>query len=88
MPTPLGSNSNEATLRNVGAIQVRQCGCAECSQSAGVFRHAVLASPDVIAGQVDVLPTERGEVRQQLIRNVHSSLAEGDYGTLEISGVP
>jgi hypothetical protein len=37
--------------------------------------NAVLASPDVIAGQVDVLPTERGEVRQQLIRNVHSSLA-------------
>ena len=23
--TPLGSNSNEATLRNTGAIQVRQC---------------------------------------------------------------
>jgi hypothetical protein len=48
----------------------------------------VLASPNIIAGQVDVLPTERGEVRQQFIRNVHSRLAEGDDGALEISGVP
>ena len=35
-----------------------------------------------------MLPTKRGEVRQQFIRNVHSSLAEGDDGALEISGIP
>ena len=41
--------------------------------------HAVLGSPDVIAGEVDVLPSERGEVGQQVIGHL-LDLAQRGHG--------
>jgi hypothetical protein len=35
---------------------------AERSQSVSVFRHACVRAPDAIAGQIDGLPAERGEM--------------------------
>ena len=58
----------------------------ERPHSIGVFRH-LSVGPDVIAGEVHVLPAERREVGQQVIGHVLSLAHYGD-GALEISGVP
>jgi hypothetical protein len=43
----------------------------------------LLASPNIIAGQVDVLPAERREVGQQVIRDI-LKLTQGSDRTLKI----
>jgi hypothetical protein len=35
-----------------------------------VFGHPFCGGPDVISGQVDVFPTERGRMSQQMIRDI------------------
>jgi hypothetical protein len=44
----------------------------EWSQSVGVFRHTVLAFPDVVVGHVDILPAEQGKLRQKVVREARS----------------
>ena len=61
--------------------------CAEWSQSDSVFRRTLLVTPDIVAGQVDVLPAQWGQVSQQLIWDI-LDLAQGCDGALEISRVP
>ena len=60
---------------------------AQRSQFGIVFRHGVLSSPYVIAGQVHMLPTQRGEVSQQVVGDVLRLTQRGD-GALEVSRVP
>ena len=57
------------------------------SQSVSVFRHAALGAPDVVAGQVDVLPTERRQVSQQMVGHILGP-SKGCDGALEVSRVP
>ena len=56
-------------------------------QSAKIFQHRLRDTPDVIAGQIDVFPPERGQVTQQAIRNV-PNLTQGGGGVHQISRVP
>ena len=34
-----------------------------------VFRHLIRFGPDIVAGQIDVLPTERRQVVKELVGN-------------------
>jgi hypothetical protein len=52
-----------------------------------VFRHLFCGGPDVISGQVDVLPAERGQMSQQIIRDIFF-LAQGGDGAFQIPRVP
>ena len=52
-----------------------------------VFRHGLLHAPDVVAGQVDVLPAKRREMGQQMVRRVFD-LAENGDGAFQVSRVP
>jgi hypothetical protein len=44
--------------------------------------------PDVIAGQVDVLPGERRDVRQERIGDMMPLLPECFHGLFDVHGVP
>ena len=52
-----------------------------------VFRDLFRACPDVVAGEVDVLPAERGQVEEELIGNL-LDFTEGGDSTFKIAGVP
>ena len=52
-----------------------------------VFRHLLGERPDVIAGEIDVLPAERRQMGKKVIGNV-LGLAQGGDGAIEIAGVP
>src|SRR3974390_2316629 len=52
-----------------------------------VFRDLFRGCPDVVAGEVDVLPAEWRQVGEKLIGNV-LDLAEGGNSTFKIAGVP
>ena len=52
-----------------------------------VFRHLFCGGPDIIPGQVDVLPAERGQVSQQMIGDI-LDLTQSGHGTLQIPRVP
>jgi hypothetical protein len=60
---------------------------AQRPQSVGVFRHALRGLPDVVAGQVDVLPAERREVGEQLVGDVLQLTKSGD-STLQVARAP
>ena len=59
----------------------------ERPQSVSVFRHALLCGPDVIAGEVHMLPAERRQMGQKMIGHI-LGLAQGGDGRLQISRVP
>ena len=60
---------------------------AQRLQSVIVFRRLLWGDPDIVTGQVDVLPAERREMRQQVIGDIFR-LAQGGDGTFEVSCVP
>jgi hypothetical protein len=57
-------------------------------KSVRVFRHLLYGGPDVISGQIDVLPTERGDMGQQIIGNRGSLRLQLADGTVEIDRIP
>ena len=59
---------------------------SERPQSVSVFRQTDAGAPDVIAGQFDVLPTQRGKMGDEIIGDV-LGLAHGFDGVGEIAGV-
>jgi hypothetical protein len=67
------------------AVRVR--GQPERAKSVRVFRHLFCSGPDVISGQIDVLPAERGEVSQQMVRDI-LNLAQGGDGAFQVTRVP
>ena len=52
-----------------------------------VFRHLVGGRPDVVAGEIDVLPAERRQMGEKVIGNV-LGLAQGGDRAVQITGVP
>jgi len=52
-----------------------------------VFRSLVGGRPDVVAGEIDVLPPERRQVGEKAIGNV-VGLAQGSDRAVQIAGVP
>ena len=52
-----------------------------------VFRRLVGGRPDVVAGEIDVLPPERREVSEKVIGNV-LGLAQGSDRAVQITRVP
>src|SRR4051812_8638974 len=52
-----------------------------------IFRGCLLGAPDVVPGQVHMLPAERGEVGEEPVWNL-LDLAQGGNGAIEISRVP
>src|SRR5271170_6539970 len=52
-----------------------------------VFRSLVGGRPDVVAGEIDVLPPERRQVGEKAIGNV-LGLAQGSDRAVQIAGVP
>ena len=52
-----------------------------------VLHHLVGRRPDVIAGEIDVLPPERRQMGEKVIGNV-LDLAQGGDRAVQISGVP
>ncbi len=59
----------------------------ERPQSVTVFRRAVRGAPDVVAGEVHVLPAERREMGEQLVRHI-LDFPQGGDGTLQVARVP
>jgi hypothetical protein len=59
----------------------------ERPQSVSVFHHLVGRGPDVIPGEIDVLPTERRQVGEKVVRNLFD-LAQGGDRAVQITGVP
>jgi hypothetical protein len=47
------------------------------------FRDRSLGAPDVVPGEVHMLPAVRGEVSEQLVRNI-LGLAQSGNGALEV----
>ena len=52
-----------------------------------VFRRILQSDPDIVAGQVDVLPAQRREMRQEMFGDIFR-LAQGGDRSFEVSGVP
>ena len=52
-----------------------------------VFRHLVGGRPDVIAGEIDVLPAERRQVEEKVIGNI-LRLAQSSNRAIKVAGVP
>ena len=52
-----------------------------------VFRQLIGRDPDVIAGEIDVLPAKRGEMGEEVIGNV-LDLAHGGDRAVQIAGIP
>jgi hypothetical protein len=52
-----------------------------------VFRGRSLGAPDVVPGEIHMLPAERGEVSEQLVWNI-VGLAQSGNGALEVPRVP
>ena len=52
-----------------------------------VFRHLIRFRPNIVAGQIDVLPPERGQVGEELRRDRLDGTQRGD-GAIEIPSVP
>src|ERR1700735_2484259 len=48
----------------------------------------IAVSPDVVAGQCDVLPSERGDVGEKIIGNDAALSTQMLDDTLEVDGVP
>ena len=42
----------------------------ERPKSVRVFRHLFRTDPDIIAGEIDMLPAKRGQMDQQMIRDI------------------
>ena len=63
-----------------------ECG-AERPVSVMVFRHLVGGRPDVIAGEIDVLPADWRQVEEKVIGNILHLAQSGD-GAVQIAGVP
>ena len=57
----------------------------ERPQSVCIFLHALVACPDIIAGEIDVFPAEGGEMNQQAIWN-SLDLAKGSRHARGIGG--
>ena len=56
-------------------------------ESVRVFRCLIRGRPDVIAGQIDVLPAKRRQMREQFVWDLLGR-AQGGDGAVEIAGVP
>ncbi len=52
-----------------------------------VFRRFTRGRPDVVAGEIDVLPAERREVGEKVIGNMFG-LAQGSDRTVQVAGIP
>jgi len=52
-----------------------------------VFRRFLCRQPDVVAGEIDVLPPERRQVSEKVIGHV-LGLAQGSDRAAQIAGVP
>jgi hypothetical protein len=52
-----------------------------------VFRGLIGGRPDVVAGEIDVLPAKRRQVRKKVFGNP-LGLAQGRDGAVEVAGVP
>ena len=52
-----------------------------------VFRNRIQGCPDIIAREIDVLPAERGQMDEELIRNL-LDLAQGGNGAFKVAGIP
>ena len=52
-----------------------------------VFRRLLGGRPDVVAGEIDVLPAERGQVDEEVVGNVFD-LAKGSDRAVQIARVP
>jgi len=52
-----------------------------------VFRRILPRDPDVVAGEVDVLPAQRREMRQEMLGDIFR-LTQGRDRSFEVSGVP
>ena len=52
-----------------------------------VFRHLIRFGPDIVAGQIDVLPTERRQVVKELVGNRLDGAQRSD-GAVEVAGIP
>ena len=59
----------------------------ERPESVRVFRCLISGRPDVIAGQIDVLPAKGRQMREQLVWDLLGR-AQGDDGAVEIAGGP
>jgi hypothetical protein len=59
----------------------------ERPKSVRVFRHLFHAGPDIVTGEIDVFPARRGQMDQQMIRDIFCP-AWGTGGTAAKLGVP
>src|SRR5215203_509274 len=66
----------------------RASGRLAAQRPEAVRRESGVDAPEIVAGQVDVLPAERGDVSQQSVRNDLATAAQGVESPLEIDGVP
>src|SRR5947209_2852608 len=76
------------------AVQVGSGGLAsdlghgpERAESVRVFRGRSLGAPDVVPGEVHMLPAERGKVSEELVRDILGVVESGN-GALKVARVP
>src|SRR5690606_19488653 len=61
---------------------------ARKSQGSEAFWHLLLGVPGIDAGEINMLPTERGDVLQQPVGNIPPLPTQMSGGAAEIDGVP
>ena len=80
--------THKRTKREHHAAFLSASGGVRSGLNPSVFSDASCsARPDIVAGQVDMLPAERGQMGQQMIGDI-LGLAQGGDGALEIPRVP
>src|SRR5260370_37229918 len=81
------NGSSSGRIREDGLSRLRQereANIAEWSEA----RRGIGAGPDVVAGESDVLPAERGDVREEIVRNSDVLRTQMLHGAIEVDSVP
>lgn len=79
---------NPALSSNELRTSCRSQELARDAQRSEAFRHLLFGVPGIDASEIYVLPTERRDVLEQIVRNMPALLPQMGSGTAEIDGVP
>jgi hypothetical protein len=57
-------------------------------EASSTLTEAACGLPGIVAGQIDVFPSDRRQVSQRLLLNSDAVLTQGRYGAFQIYGIP